>query len=60
MKKPKSIIQNTFAIDNGQTLENYMVLAFSEGTQIKSIMVRFPEWFRFYDRAYRFYIPSLN
>ncbi|MCB8999336.1 MAG: hypothetical protein H6540_04610 [Bacteroidales bacterium] len=60
MNKPKHIIQNTFPIDGGQTLENFMVLTFTEGNQTKTIMVRFPEWWRYWDRDYKYYIFSRN
>jgi len=60
MKNPKNNLQSTFSIDVGRTIENYMVLVFTEGNQIKSIVVRFPDWFRFYDQQYRYYIFSDN
>ena len=53
------MIQNSFAID-GRNYENYIVLTFTEGSQIKSIVVRFPEWWRFYDKRFQYYIPSHN
>ncbi|MBN2570487.1 MAG: hypothetical protein JXA68_00045 [Ignavibacteriales bacterium] len=60
MKNSKNILQSSFSIDVGQTLENFMVLTFPEGNHRASTVVRFPEWFRFYDRKYKHYIPSLN
>jgi len=59
MKKP-SIVQTNFSID-GETFENFMVLTFMEnGKESQSIVLKFPDWWLYYDEQYQYYLFSQN
>ena len=61
MKKPISIIQTNFSIEHPETFENFMVLAFMENNEVVgSHVFRFPDWWVFWDKRFRFYIFSHN
>jgi len=61
MKKSISIIQTCFSIEHADRFDNYMVLAFTENNQvISSHVIRFPNWWKYYDKRFRFYIFSHN
>ena len=61
MKKQKKIHQSHFSIDLPETIDNYLVLTFHDEQGNNSMhLVKFPEWWRFHDKKYRFYIFSHN
>lgn len=61
MKKPSRINQTHFSIDLPETIENYLALTFIDEHGNKSThLVKFPEWWRFYDKKYRYSILSHN
>ena len=60
MKKSKSIIQTNFSIDT-ESYNNYMVIAFTQDGQVTSThIVKYPDWFKFYNSEYPYYSPCLN
>ncbi len=61
MKKPNRIIHTHFSVELPESFDNYMVLAFMENDQVvSSHTVQYPEWWKFYDTRYRYYIFSHN
>ncbi len=61
MKKPNKILQSHFSVDLPETIDNYLVLTFTEDDKtVSTHFVRFPDSWVFYDKRYRYYIFSLN
>ncbi len=61
MKKPNKILQSHFSVDLPEDIDNYMVLTFIEDDKtVSTHFVKFPDWWRFMDRQYRYYIFSQN
>jgi len=61
MKKPNRIIQTSFSIEHPDSFDNYLVLAFVKNDHVVAThTVKYPEWWRFYDNKYRYYIFSYN
>jgi len=60
MKKPIKITHTNFTMDTDD-FDHFMVINFIEANQVKSThIVRYPEWWRYWDKRYRYYIPSNN
>ncbi len=60
-KKPNRIIQTDFFIEHAESYENFMVLVFTENNQVVATQaVRYPDWFRFHDKRFRFNLFSRN
>jgi hypothetical protein len=60
-KRPNRIIQTDFYIENIESYENFMVLVFTEDNQVVAThTVRYPDWFRFHDKRFRFNLFSQN
>lgn len=61
MEKPYRIIQTDFYIEHPESYDNYMVLTFVKNNQVVAThTVKFPDWWRFYDKRYRFTLFSYN
>jgi len=61
MKKPNRIFQSHFSVDLPESFDNYLVLTFMEDNKrVSTHFVRFPDWYRFHDKRYRYYIFSQN
>jgi len=61
MKKQNKIFQNQFGVDLPESYDNYLALTFIENGKTSSThFVKFPPWWRFMDRKYRYYIYSRN
>jgi hypothetical protein len=60
MKKPHNIIQTIVKI-NPDTLDNHMILVFTENNQVISThTIIFPYWWKFYDEKFPFHPFSYN
>jgi hypothetical protein len=60
-KRPNRIIQTDFYIENTESYDNYIVLAFTENNQVVAThTVRYPEWWRFHDKRFRYNLFSQN
>jgi predicted double-glycine peptidase len=61
MRKTTRINQTHLSIDLPETIDNYMVLTFTnEQGNYSMHLVKFPKWWRFHDKKYRYYIFSYN
>ena len=60
MKNTNRITQTHFSIDLPETIENYLVLTFSENESRSTHFIKLPDWWRFYDKKNRYYIFSRN
>ena len=61
MGKPNRIIQTDFSIEHPESYDNYMTLVFVKNNQVVAThTVRYPDWWRFYDNKYQYYIFSHN
>lgn len=59
--KPNHIIQTDFCIEHPESYDNYMVLAYTENNQVVAThTVMYPDWWRFYDKRFRFNLFSHN
>jgi hypothetical protein len=60
-KKPYMIIQTDFFLEHAESYENFMVLVFTENNQVVAThTVRYPDWWRFHDKRFRFNLFSQN
>jgi hypothetical protein len=60
-KKPYRIIQTDFFIEHEESYENFMVLVFTENTQVVAThTVKYPDWWRFHDKRFRYNLFSHN
>lgn len=60
MKQQIKIMQSNFVID-GQNYENFMVLGFTLNGQVfLTQIVKYPDWFKFFNSDYPYYSPCLN
>jgi len=61
MKKRNKIIQNHFSVDHPYTIDNFLALTFLEDFEKSStVLIKFPDSWRFYDKNYPYYFFSQN
>lgn len=60
MKNKLKIIQTSISVETHES-NNHLLLTFIENKRVVSTMIiPLPEWFKFYDENYKYYLPSLN
>ena len=60
-KKPNRIIQTDFFLEHAESYENFMVLVFTKSNQVVAThTVRYPDWWRFHDKRFRYNLFSHN